>query len=832
MTELETVDVDHDRGFRVMVFCLSADRQWIDRGTGYLQEVGRGTDQTSFLVHSEETGKLLLRHVVTGDIEYSKQGNSIITWFDREADVDLALSFQESSACSVVWNKVQIAMLEAHSQGMSVMDSSVVTSINLDTDSGILSNGYSTGVDDIPVELPLPTLDSLGKIKELLLDATVSRKSALASAASDYKWFTALYEVIDQSIDLEHFESLFQLFSIVKSMFLLNVVPLIDQMTSVDVIDKTIEILEYDPELVRPGQDPGIVDFSRHRKAIESARFRDVVPIGNPAILQSIRQNYVITYIRDVFMLRHLDDALSTTLSSMLFFNVVNIMTSLSQDSSFLDRLFAKLQLASCVNPTQDTLDLFKFVQEMVNLSKSIQIRNEFFAKLSQRGLVSHLARCLNEWRSGSHDPSSFGHKIALMIVDVLHIFAVHDPHLIRASMLAEGPSSVLMSAFIGAITTTSPHIESGIQAQITEILTTLLSPESLEFCNQKAFLETCIEPHLDHVIRCVSDFEKSRLSSVCQSAQFLTYCIREHGATLAHVLRRHRWQRAALGLLSCRSQMTVMLSGVRLVRAACQILLTQQSCDDLKDWKAIMKSCIDVFIHNGLQRYNLLNSALIELFEFIRANNIKGLVSYLADEELGRIASVTYVSVFQRLRSLDEQNRDAVAAESAMTDTTPVGAYSESRAQFRELQEEEEYFQSSSSAVAERAEASLPLSPTLGNDPEPEFIDRKAFSSDENTSDQSTDFLSAVRKRKTPPRRSGSFARTTGPSLAFRIMSSTYADDDEDADQKRKIRPVNRNHEDAIVSTPAATGDADRGSTPSTADGNLPYAVSAEVRP
>lgn len=42
------------------------------------------------------------------------------------------------------------------------------------------------------------------------------------------------------------------------------------------------------------------------------------------------------------------------------------------------------------------------------------------------------------------------------------------------------------------------------------------------------------------------------------------------------------------------------------------------------------MKSCIDVFIHNGLQRYNLLNSALIELFEFIRANNIKGLVSYL----------------------------------------------------------------------------------------------------------------------------------------------------------------------------------------------------------
>lgn len=148
----------------------------------------------------------------------------------------------------------------------------------------------------------------------------------------------------------------------------------------------------------------------------------------------------MITYIRDVFMLRHLDDALSTTLSSMLFFNVVNIMTSLSQDSSFLDRLFAKLQLASCVNPTQDTyggitftmnadtdgfvrLDLFKFVQEMVNLSKSIQIRNEFFAKLSQRGLVSHLARCLNEWRSGSHDPSSFGHKIALMIVDVLHMF-------------------------------------------------------------------------------------------------------------------------------------------------------------------------------------------------------------------------------------------------------------------------------------------------------------------------------------------------------------------------------------------------------------------------
>ena len=58
-----------------------------------------------------------------------------------------------------------------------------------------------------------------------------------------------------------------------------------------------------------------------------------------------------------------------------------------------------------------------------------------------------------------------------------------------------------------------------------------------------------------------------------------------------------------------------------------------------------------------SFSRYNLLNSAVIELLNFVRMENIKPLVSALVNDYLPRFETIKYVGTFQELKRRHEQN-------------------------------------------------------------------------------------------------------------------------------------------------------------------------------
>ena len=60
---------------------------------------------------------------------------------------------------------------------------------------------------------------------------------------------------------------------------------------------------------------------------------------------------------------------------------------------------------------------------------------------------------------------------------------------------------------------------------------------------------------------------------------------------------------------------------------------------------------------NNG--RYNLLDSAIIELFEFIRAEEIKSLCLYIMDKFWKQLDKIDYVRTFKALRLQYEQHQD-----------------------------------------------------------------------------------------------------------------------------------------------------------------------------
>lgn len=70
--------------------------------------------------------------------------------------------------------------------------------------------------------------------------------------------------------------------------------------------------------------------------------------------------------------------------------------------------------------------------------------------------------------------------------------------------------------------------------------------------------------------------------------------------------------------------------------------------------------------------KYNLLNSACLELFEFIRFENIKSIISFLYEKYGSNLREITYVDTFKNLLLKHEQNLEPVSNAKMDRPATP----------------------------------------------------------------------------------------------------------------------------------------------------------------
>lgn len=71
-----------------------------------------------------------------------------------------------------------------------------------------------------------------------------------------------------------------------------------------------------------------------------------------------------------------------------------------------------------------------------------------------------------------------------------------------------------------------------------------------------------------------------------------------------------------------------------------------------------LFEPVINALLDNGT-RYNLLNSAVIELFEFIRVEDIKSLIAHIVENFYNALESIEYVQTFKGLKTKYEQEKD-----------------------------------------------------------------------------------------------------------------------------------------------------------------------------
>ncbi|KAB0336397.1 hypothetical protein E2I00_012146 [Balaenoptera physalus] len=643
----------------VKVYTLNDDQQWVFLGTGLIsftyEEWAQGV---LLLVRSESNGSLILESKINPDTSYHKEGKLII-WFEGE-NHGTAIHFQDTASCHEVWKDV------CQVQG-KVPCAEIIHDV--------MDESEEEECDDSPktaelLDLPNCELGKLGQIADLVTLGLTSPmgKESLALALEREDYIKKLLQLFHTCENLEDTEGLHYLHEIIKGILFLNKTLLYEILFSEECIMDVVGCLEYDPALAQP---------KRHREFLtQNAKFREVIPITDCELRQKIHQTYRIQYIHDIFLptpSKFQEDVLSS-LTHFIFFNKVKIVNIVQEDNEYLAEVFA--QIRDKATDDDKRRDLVFFLKEFCAFSQLLHHENRcaLFTTLTELGILPALKIVM-----GMDDL-----QIRSVATDILADLVTYTPSMFQRFIMEEARQSEDGKLFINLIIEqmicdTDPELGGAVQSM--GLLCALLDPDHMltthRKCKRSEFLDFFYK-------RCIHNFIAPLLSTtsedICeednivgsdknntnplnnyQTAQLLalilellTFCVQHHTYYIKTYILRKDLLRRVLILMNSKHTFLV-LCALRFMRRMIDLK------DELYNFYIIegnlFKPVVNALLDNGT-RYNMLNSAIIELFEYIRVENIKSLVAHIVEEFYETLESIEYVQTFKGLKIEYEQEK------------------------------------------------------------------------------------------------------------------------------------------------------------------------------
>ncbi|XP_077366929.1 serine/threonine-protein phosphatase 4 regulatory subunit 3 isoform X2 [Festucalex cinctus] len=629
---------------RVKVYTLNEDRQWDDRGTGHVSSgyVDR-LKGTSLLVRAESDGSLLLESKINTNTAYQKQQDTLIVWSEAE-NYDLALSFQEKAGCDEIWEK--ICQVQGKDPSVDITQD-VVDELEEERFDDMSSPG---------LELPPCELNRLEDLAELVASSLPSplRREKLALAVENEGYIRKLLELFRVCEDLENREGLHHLYEIIKGIFLLNRTALFEVMFSDECIMDVIGCLEFDPALQQP---------RRHREFLtKTARFKEVIPISDPELRQKIHQTYRVQYIQDMVLPTPsvFEENMLSTLHSFIFFNKVEIVGMLQDDEKFLTDLFA--QLTDEATDDDKRHELVNFLKEFCAFSQTLQPQNRdaFFKTLSNMGILPALEVIL-----GMDDVQVRG-----AATDIFSYLVEYNPSMVREFVMQESQQNdddiLLINLIIEhMICDTDPEL--GGAVQLMGLLRTLVDPENMLATvnkTEKTEFLSFFYKHCMHVLSAPllantteekpskDDFQTSQLLALI--LELLTFCVEHHTYHIKNYIINKDILRRVL-VLTASQHAFLALCALRFMRRI--IGLKDEFYNRYIMRNFLFEPVVKAFLKNG-SRYNLMNSAIIEMFEYVRVD-VKSLTAHIIENYWKALEDVDYVQTFKGLKLRYEQQRE-----------------------------------------------------------------------------------------------------------------------------------------------------------------------------
>ncbi|KAF2804018.1 DUF625-domain-containing protein [Mytilinidion resinicola] len=629
---------------RVKVYELK-NNDWFDRGTGFCKGIVQNDEARILVASEDDANRQLLETKISKDDGYQKQQDTLIVWTEQNG-TDMALSFQEAEGCAAIWEFV--SEIQHRLQQLAGPDDG-------------LSDDVMDNVNSIM--LPNPELGNLQESENHMRMAnnTPAGRDALGKFVIGTGYIQKLIPLVEIAEDLESLPDLHKLCNIMKLLILLNDTQIIEFVVTDDVILGVVGALEYDPDFP--------CHKANHRQYLsDESKFKEVVKIEDLDVKKKIHYTYRLQYLKDVVLARILDDPTFSVLNSLIFFHQVDIVQHLQANGAFLKELFG---IFGADEPNyQRKKDGVLFIQQCCAVAKSLQAnaRATLFQNFISNGLLDVIQFSLK------HRDAS----VRVAGTDILVALIDHDALMVRGYIFKaiNEKAKPLTDTLIELLLV---EVDLGVKAQMADAIKILLDPNansaSLEAIGRtnsdflakvrgslapqapqtEGFIQSFYDESAKKLFQPLKNLEGRKsmddltiqeVSLYSHLVEILCFFIRQHAYRSKYFLLTEGLASRVGQLMSC-PEKHLKLTALKYFRTCIGLH------DDFHNRQVVQHNLFDPILNilfETMPRDNLLNSACLELFEFIKRENLKTLIVHLVETYREKLQAITYVDTFQSL--------------------------------------------------------------------------------------------------------------------------------------------------------------------------------------
>ncbi|KAL8905833.1 MAG: hypothetical protein Q9171_006517 [Xanthocarpia ochracea] len=636
---------------RVKVYELRHN-DWFDRGTGFCTGRVIGDESKIYVESEDQPERTLLETRITKDDGYQKQQDTLIVWTESTG-TDMALSFQEAEGCAAIWDfvsQVQQNLMAIAGPDDALSDDAMDNFAN-------------------PLALPRPELSNLDDIASLMrtVIATPQGRDSLSKLVISEDYIRKLVPLVTMAEDLESLDDLHHLCNIMKMLVLLNDTQIIEHVVTDEVVMGVVGALEYDPDFP--------THKANHRRYLnDRSKFKEVVPIQDQTIKKKIHSTWRLLYLKDVVLARILDDPTFSVLNSLIFFNQVDIVSHLQGNTAFLEELFGIIDDLGASHSRKK--DAVSFIQTCCAIAKNIQApaRQTLYTNFIQNGLLRVINFAL---LNGDSSVRVAGTDILVAMID-------HDASMVRSYIFRSIQESKrpLTDTLIELLLIEN---DLGVKAQAADAIKVLLEPQQpppppppntetmarnnngTDFLAKLRSTAIPANPHIDSFIQGFYDNSASKLFKPLKDLEkrrpivnltFQEVSLFQHLIEILMFLIRYHLFRSKIfifqegipariaQLLACQHK-HLQLTALKFFR----------TCIGLQDdyyiqqmTKNFLFEPVLNIVYDTMPRDNLLNSVCLELFEFVKRENVKPVIVHVVENYREKLEEISYVDTFQSL--------------------------------------------------------------------------------------------------------------------------------------------------------------------------------------
>lgn len=193
-----------------------------------------------------------------------------------------------------------------------------------------------------------------------------------------------------------------------------------------------------------------------------------MVPIKDPIIRRKIRHTWRLQYLKDVVLARILDDPTFSVLNSLIYFNQVDVVQHLQNNTPFLKELFAVFDAKNGDKKRKE--DAVHFLHQCAAIAKNLQApgRSNLFSNFINHGLFVVITFAVKHPNPAMRTTG----------IDILVALLDHDAIMMRGYMLkAVSDKRVPLTDTLIELL----HVETdlGVKNQLADAIKVLLDPST-----------------------------------------------------------------------------------------------------------------------------------------------------------------------------------------------------------------------------------------------------------------------------------------------------------------------------------------------------------------